>query len=328
MSDATPLVLVLGATGFTGQSIVDGLLASGNFRIAAMVRPGSVSKPAAQKLRASGVDIRAGELTDSAEALKEILAGVDIVVSAVSAWAVDDQRPLLAVAKELGVKRVVPGDWATPGEKGIRWLHDKKLAVRDYVKELGLHYTFIDVGWWMQGALPLPSNSTAQMRDISWTIYGDGTNKTLLTELSHIGTYVARILADPRTVNQAVIIWEDEPTQLEAHEIGERASGEAETLKTKRIYVSADEIVQRIKRGHEQVAQNPESTAVKFALLAAQYMYSIHILGENSLEAAKRLGYLDVRELYPDVPTVSLEEYAKVFYGDAATQQIHFDRAG
>ena len=45
-----------------------------------------------------------------------------------------------------------------------------------------------------------------------------------------------------------------------------------------------------------------------------QFMYSMHFLQENTLENAKRLGYLDARELYPDISAQSLGEYAKEFY--------------
>ena len=45
-----------------------------------------------------------------------------------------------------------------------------------------------------------------------------------------------------------------------------------------------------------------------------QFMYSMHFLQENTLENAKRLEYLDARELYPDIPAQSLEEFAKEFY--------------
>ena len=46
----------------------------------------------------------------------------------------------------------------------------------------------------------------------------------------------------------------------------------------------------------------------------SEYMFSLHILEENTLENAKRLGYLDAQELYPDVPKHTLEEYAEEFY--------------
>lgn len=49
---------------------------------------------------------------------------------------------------------------------------------------------------------------------------------------------------------------------------------------------------------------------------SSQYQYSMHILGENSLENAKALGALDARELYPDIVPTRLEDFAKEFYND------------
>lgn len=43
-------------------------------------------------------------------------------------------------------------------------------------------------------------------------------------------------------------------------------------------------------------------------------MISMHILGENSLENAKALGALDVRELYPDIVPQKLGDFAQTFY--------------
>ena len=116
----------------------------------------------------------------------------------------------------------------------------QKLAVRDYIRQLGVPHTFIDVGWWMQLFLPLPARSRARegplFKGLSQAVYGStgGENKVLLTDLRHIGTYVARVLADERTLNRAVIVWEDERRQREAHEVGERVSGEGEYLRAQR----------------------------------------------------------------------------------------------
>ncbi|KAI0764288.1 NAD-P-binding protein [Trametes elegans] len=325
MSGQKPLVLIVGATGFTGQSVVTGLLQSGNFRVAALVRPSSLEKPAVKELRASGVEIRPGDVTDPADKLKEVLSGVDIIVCTIIATLIEAQRELFRVAKEVGVKRVVPNDWATPGQRGVRQLHDQKLAIRDYVKEIGLDATFIDVGWWMQGSLPLPSHKKTALGEWLESIYGDGNDKMLVTDLRHIGTYVARILADPRTVNHAVMVWEDEVTQLQAHEIGEAASGEADVIKAKRKYVSAEEVLQRIEQAKATLAKNPTDFGAVVALYGAEYMRSMHLLGENSLESAKRLGYLDARELYPDIPKHTLADFAKEFYTNPSLQAI-FDK--
>ena len=101
-------------------------------------------------------------------------------------------------------------------------------------------YTFIDVGLWMQLYLPLPLRSRAPQptKEMTWSVDADGLARTLVTSIESIGTYVARILADPRTLNQAVIVWEDEVRQVDAHVLGERVSGEGDALKAKRIVVS------------------------------------------------------------------------------------------
>ena len=61
--------------------------------------------------------------------------------------------------------------------------------------------------------------------------------KTAVTDRQDVGRFVARIIADPRTLNHAVIIWEDEVAENAAHEIGERVSGEGDELKAKRVTV-------------------------------------------------------------------------------------------
>ena len=44
------------------------------------------------------------------------------------------------------------------------------------------------------------------------------------------------------------------------------------------------------------------------------YQISMLVLEENTLENAKKLGYLDAKELYPDMARLSLEDFAKQFY--------------
>lgn len=71
----------------------------------------------------------------------------------------------------------------------------------------------------------------------SYEIYGTGDKKLLLTDLNNIGKFVARILADERTLNQYVIVWEDELTWLEVKAICEQQSGEEDLLRSKRTTV-------------------------------------------------------------------------------------------
>ena len=106
------------------------------------------------------------------------------------------------------------------------------------MKSIGVPYTFIDVGWWMSLAAPYPMRSNPGFKQLSHEIHGNSDKKFLLTDLDHIGTFVARIIADERTINQYVIVWEDELTQSETKDIAEKASGEEEVLKAARNHVS------------------------------------------------------------------------------------------
>ncbi|CCM04174.1 uncharacterized protein FIBRA_06336 [Fibroporia radiculosa] len=308
-----PLVIVLGATGRTGKVIIDALLESGNFRVGAITRTVSVSRPEVEALRVKGVEIRAADISsDGVETLKETLSGAEVLISAVSGVVISDQKSIIAAAKEAGVKRVIPCDFGTPGSRGVRELHDSKLDIREYIQKLGIGYTFIDVGWWMQLTIVGTDTHPSFVGPRSHEIYGAGDKKLLLTDLNHIGRFVAKIVIDKRALNQYVIVWEDEKTFLEAKEISERVSGEGETLKAKRSYISRDEVIQRGEIGRAN--EKPNDEASYYPRIISEYIISLHFLGENSLENAKALGALDAKELYPDVATNSFEEYASKFY--------------
>lgn len=63
-------------------------------------------------------------------------------------------------------------------------------------------------------------------------VIGEGKTRFGVTDLFHIGDYVARVIQDDRTLNQTVFIWEDEITQQQAWELAVKKFGE-DILKTK-----------------------------------------------------------------------------------------------
>ncbi|EPT01233.1 NAD-binding protein [Fomitopsis schrenkii] len=321
MSSQKPTVLVIGATGRTGQRVIDGLLESGQYNVAALTRPASASKPDVSTLRARGVDIRVGDyIADPPAKLAEYLKGVDVLLSSISAEAILAQKPILKAAVEAGVKRIVPCDFGTPGAKGVRGLHDLKLDVREYLQQLTAAsngrsaYTFIDIGWWAQLAVPATATGPSLLGPLADEYYSSDDKPSLLTDVDHIGPWVARIVGDQRTANEYVIVWEDELTLRESREIAGAASGEAQALRAKRVVLDKDAL---LKRAAENRAKYNESKdfGSHATLSFSEYMISIHFLGENSLANAKKLGALDAKELYPDIAQTPFKEYAKAFYG-------------
>ena len=69
-----------------------------------------------------------------------------------------------------------------------------------------------------------------------------------------------------------------------------------------------------VEEGEHEVAADPSSPSAQLKVSWNQYIHSMYVLEENTLAHAKALGYLDARELYPDVPVQSLEEFAREFY--------------
>ena len=63
--------------------------------------------------------------------------------------------------------------------------------------------------------------------------------------------------------------------------------------------------------GMELAKTNPKALPI---VTVNEYLHSLFVLEENTLQNAKRLGYLDARELYPDIEPATLKDYAKDFY--------------
>ncbi|KAF8146499.1 hypothetical protein K438DRAFT_1780877 [Mycena galopus ATCC 62051] len=261
-------VLLLGASGVTGGSILQGLLEDTNsFDVEALVRPSSVAKPEIKKLADRGIKIRVGDIEGPVEALVDILAGIDVLISAIDPISTLSQIRLATAAKEAGVKRFVPCAFMTvapPG--GVMTMRDRKFwqnaespqkeEVYQHIRKLYLPYTIIDVGYWHQISFPtLPSGRVnyASLFKSKTTIHNGGSVPTMLTDLRDIGRFVALIVKDARTLNKFIFTYGDLLSENEIFEIIEAMSGE----KIERKYVSADEITKERARLAPILEANP-----------------------------------------------------------------------
>ncbi|KAJ7583064.1 NAD(P)-binding protein [Mycena floridula] len=291
-SEAKPLIMLVGITGYTGQAIAKSLLSSGKFRVSAIIRPDSKDKPVAKEMHDLGVNLISGDIsTDGVETLTTLLAGVEALIITVLAFV--DQRPVLLAAKEAGVKRVVPSEFGPSIPRGLMSMIDTKYDIRKFIVDLDLPYTFIEIGWWLEMSTPLPHSFKKPMNFIA-----NGDKKIAYTSYYNIGDFVLRIIQDPRTLRQLVITWDGEATQTEIWTVCERVSGEDFSDYPR---LTAEDVKNRI-------APDLLSTVIY------QYETALYLRGDNTVEKAVVLGALDARVLYPDYTPSSLEEFVKGFY--------------
>ncbi|KAF5005215.1 hypothetical protein FDECE_8336 [Fusarium decemcellulare] len=304
-------VAIAGASGVTGSSIANALLDdAGKFEVTALARPASTEKREYVELANRGAIIKPVELKMPSDALVQALAGMDVVISTMTLLQLQEEMALIAAAHEAKVGRYVPsffGPCCPP--RGVMLLREKKEDILDHIKRLYLPYTAIDIGWWYQLALPaLPSGKFGIKAEYSTTkIIGDGNTPWAYTDNRDIGKYVARIIDDPRTLNRMVFGYSQVHTQNEAWEILERVSGES----VPREYVTKEELLETIAEGQAAISKNNLGSTVMLSLGMAQYKYLLGIRGDDTPEHAKYLGYLDVKELYPDVVATPFEKYVE-----------------
>ncbi|EJC99627.1 NAD-binding protein [Fomitiporia mediterranea MF3/22] len=289
-------VLIIGVTGRTGKSIADALLDQPDFRVVVAVRTSSLEKPAVAALKAKGAEVRELDLEGAThDQLVAILKDIDIAISCIDFDKLHLQYPLIDAAKQTNLKRFIPSDWSPACKRGVRALHDEKLAIHEYIEKSGIGHTFIDTGAWSHLS-----------HDIEKRIFGTGDVKSAIIDIPDIGAFVSRILRDPRTLNCYVFCYAEEVTQNEILVLSERISGRK--FEPKRVN---EEEVKELRRN---------AKGVEFAML--DYVLSLRFRGDNTIANAKTAEYggaLDARELYPDFKPRLLEDIAKEFYGVPST---------
>jgi len=134
------------------------------------------------------------------------------------------------------------------------------------------------------------------------TIYGSGDTKSALIDIRDIGKYTARIITDDRTLNKYVLAYTEELTQKEIIAIAERVLGK----KVPSIQYESAEGLTKTTNAADSVMR-----------IFWEYMYSVYVRGDNTIENAKKEEYggaLDAKELYPELKLLSFTDCAKEFY--------------
>ncbi|KAH9216150.1 hypothetical protein DL95DRAFT_460444 [Leptodontidium sp. 2 PMI_412] len=304
-------VTLSGATGETGAEIANAILdLSDTFHLTALARPASANKPEYENFKKRGASVIVADLGTVNDHLVSTLKGCDIVVCAVTLEGLDPgpMNNLATAAQHAGVKRFIPslfGPVCPP--RGVVPIRDLKEDMIDHIRNLSLPYTLIDVGWWYQMSLPaVPSGKLDHLLFFPiTTITGSGNVECAMTDKRDIGRYVARIIADPQTLNRSVFLYNEIWTQNKLFDLVERLSGET----IPRQHETQEDLKLKIDSAKKRSNDGDETALVSFAMMA--YNYSLWIRGDNTPAKARDLGYLVANDMYPDIKGTSLEDYVK-----------------
>jgi hypothetical protein len=75
------------------------------------------------------------------------------------------------------------------------------------------------------------------------------------------------------------------------------------------VQVSGPELEAGVTATLAKLKENPKDAEADFTLKSLQYGLSLGVRGDNTPENAKYLGYLDAKELYPDLKVRGFEEF-------------------
>ncbi|KAH7303345.1 hypothetical protein B0I35DRAFT_364420 [Stachybotrys elegans] len=318
-------VVVAGASGETGQSIMDALLSSPDrFQVTVLGRADSISKAIYKDFIKRGASVHGVDFEDI-PTLASLLQGATTVIACITLEHKTVQEALIEASSQAGVGRFIPSFFATVcPPRGVMPMRAMKEDSLDKCKAIYLPYTVIDVGWWYQFSLPrVPSGKLDS--SISFPeeyIAGDGNTRTALTDKADIGKFVARIISDPRTLNRQVFAYGEVTTQNQVFQLVEKWSGEA----IPRKYMSKEEIEGVIEKADADIAANPTNPAPYVIKGLMEYKWSRSIRGDNTPEHANYLGYLNARELYPDFQPKSMDEFVREVVKGGASAALYTDR--
>ncbi|KAH6983239.1 hypothetical protein BKA56DRAFT_631598 [Ilyonectria sp. MPI-CAGE-AT-0026] len=274
----TPIkVAIVGATGRIGSSVVSGLLNSKNpeYEITALIRPASLEKASSAVLRQRGVKTVPANLQGSQEHLVSALTDQDVVICILPPDSTLDQIPLADATLKAGVKRFVPNAWATSSPpKGVMLIRDWVMIPRIGSEKLN-HVALYSTSFFVdQGLAPCAT-----------------------THIDDVGRFVARIIGDSRTINSLVFAYGEITNQKDVVQLVERLSGEKAE-----IMAVTSEQVQKAVESHELEL---------WPQVILEYAYNAWARGDNCPEKAKFLGYLDAKDLWPDLKAQTLEATIK-----------------
>lgn len=209
-------VLVVGATGRLGGSLVRASLAAGHPTFA-LVRPRHLALPDSAPLKSlagagAGATLLKGSLEDY-PSLLEAVRQVDVVICAVPTKQALEQKALIRAIKEAEcVQRFIPAEFGLDPTKVQvcdmdHGFYDKKAEIRRLIESEGIPHTYICCNFFMRYLLPslVQPGLDAPPRD-EVKIFGGGNTKGVFVKESDVAKFTMCTIEDPRTLNKTLYL--------------------------------------------------------------------------------------------------------------------------
>lgn len=215
MSEDKKIILVTGATGTQGGSVIRNLADKG-YELRALTRNPESEKALA--LKTSGVNVFKGDMNDP-DSLKEPLDGAYGVFSVQNFWEAGNEgeitlgKAIATAAKEANVKHFVYTSVAS-ADKNTGIVHfDSKFTIEEFIRSIDLPYTIIRPVFFMDNFFMMKEQ--IEQGNISNAIFPDVPLQMLAS--NDIGRIAAKVFGDPeKYLGQAIDIAGDSLTMPEA----------------------------------------------------------------------------------------------------------------
>jgi uncharacterized protein YbjT (DUF2867 family) len=213
----TMKVLVIGATGTQGGSVVEHLLSGefGEYDIYGLTR--AADSDAARTLESQGVTVLQGDLTDEAR-MRECCEGMDAVYSVTTFFEAgpdvetEQGRTLAEAANDAGIERYIYSSVGSADEAPLAHF-TSKARVEERIKELGFEYTIVRPVFFMQN---FPHFHGEELAEGALSIPISPDKPLALLDATDIGKTVGMALTDPgRFAGKTIELAGDNRTPVE-----------------------------------------------------------------------------------------------------------------
>jgi nucleoside-diphosphate-sugar epimerase len=199
-------VLLVGASGMLGTSILNASLESGH-KVRALLRAGKADLE--ESLRQKGVEIAHGDVL-SPESLPKAMEGIDVVACAANLHQPDlfaaGHKNLIKAAEAAGVKRMVPSDFSVDFTK-FKSDENYNLAMRKEVVPMfegkKLRPIHVLIGAFMDTMMD-PNSNFIDWKNETLSYFGDGTQPCDFTSVLDTGKVVAAVITDYKDAPEIV----------------------------------------------------------------------------------------------------------------------------